>query len=183
LLKNRQVSNIVASYVGENKTFEKQFLSGILEVELTAQGTLAERIRSGKAGIPGFYTRTGINTLAAGGLPMKYNEKGVIVKESPPKDKKVFNGKEYLLEKSLSADFSFIKAYKSDPFGNLVFRKTARNFNDVMCGAAKINIVEVEHIVPMGEIDPNDIHIPGLYVQRVFCGHNYNKWIENSPFK
>jgi 3-oxoacid CoA-transferase len=183
LLKNKQVSKIIASYVGENKFFEKQFLSGIIEVELTAQGTLAERIRSGKAGIPGFYTRTGINTLAGGGLPMKYNSKSEVIKQSKIKEKKVFNGRDYLLEKSLGADFSFIKAYKSDTFGNLVFKKTARNFNDVMCGAAKINIVEVEKIVPMGEIKPEEIHVPGLYVQRIFCGTNYNKWIERSPFK
>jgi len=183
LLKNKQISKIIASYVGENKIFEEQFLSGVIEVELTAQGTLAERIRAGRAGIPGFYTRTGINTLAGGGLPMKYNKNKEVIKISQRKEIKIFHGKQYLLETSLNANFSLIKAQKADAFGNLVFNKTARNFNDVMCGAATINIVEAEEIVPVGSITPEEIHIPGLYVQRIFCGKNYNKWIERSPFR
>jgi 3-oxoacid CoA-transferase A subunit len=178
LLKNKQIQKIIASYVGENEEFENQFLSGEIEVELNPQGTLAEKIRCGRSGIPAFYTNTGINTLAAGNLPMKYDKHGNIIKKSKYKIIKKFNNKEYLLEHSLKADYSFIKAYKSDTFGNLIFRKTARNFNDIMCGAAKINIVEVEHLVKLGDLGSDEIHTSGLYVQRIIEGINYKKWIE-----
>ncbi|MEI6791284.1 MAG: CoA transferase subunit A [Myxococcaceae bacterium] len=161
LLKNKQIKKITASYVGENSEFERQLLSGELEVELVPQGTLAERIRAGGAGIPAFYTPTGVGTEVAKG-----------------KETRVFDGREYLLEQALKADFALIKAYKADPFGNLVFRKTARNFNPMMCAAAKITIVEVEQIVALGDLDPDEIHVPGIYVNRIIKGEHYDKWIE-----
>src|SRR6476646_11499544 len=161
LLANRQIKKMVASYVGENKIFEQQYLSGELEVELVPQGTLAERIRAGGAGIPGFYTATGVGTPIAEG-----------------KEHKEFNGKTYLLEEGIVGDFALVKAWKADPLGNLVYRKTARNFNPLAAMAGKITIAEVEEIVQPGELDPDEIHTPGIYVQRVLLGTNYQKRIE-----
>lgn len=161
LLENRQIKKMMASYVGENKLFEQQFLSGELEVELIPQGTLAERLRAGGAGIPAFYTATGIGTEIAKG-----------------KEHKEFNGKTYVMEEGIVGDYAFIKAWKADPFGNLVFRKTARNFNPVAATAGKVTIAEVEELVGIGELDPDDIHTPGVYVQKVFVGKQYEKRIE-----
>jgi 3-oxoacid CoA-transferase subunit A len=161
LLKNHQIKKMISSYVGENKTFEKQFLDGSLEVELNPQGTLAERIRAGGAGIPGFYTPTGVGTLVAEG-----------------KESREFNGRTYILETALSADFAIVKAWKGDKAGNLIYRKTARNFNPTMATAGKITIAEVEELVEVGELDPDQVHTPGIYVQRIFQGENYEKRIE-----
>ena len=161
LLANNQIKKMVSSYVGENKIFEQQFLSGELEVELVPQGTLAERIRAGGAGIPGFYTATGVGTPIAEG-----------------KEHKEFNGKTYILEEGIVGDFAFVKAWKADKLGNLIYRKTARNFNPLAAMAGKITIAEVEEIVEVGELDPDEIHTPGIYVQRVLLGSNYNKRIE-----
>lgn len=161
LLKNKQIKKITASYVGENSEFERQLLSAELEVELVPQGTLAERIRAGGAGIPAFYTPTGVGTEVA-------NNKEI----------RIFDGREYLLERALKADFALIKAYKADPFGNLIFRKTARNFNPMMCTAAKVTIVEVEQIVALGELEPDQVHVSGIYVDRIIQGQHYDKWIE-----
>jgi 3-oxoacid CoA-transferase subunit A len=161
LLANRQIKKMVSSYVGENKIFERQFLSGELEVELVPQGTLAERMRAGGAGIPGFYTATGVGTPIAEG-----------------KEHKVFDGRTYILERGIIGDFALVKAWKADPLGNLVFRKTARNFNPVAAMAGKITIAEVEEIVEVGELDPDEIHTPGIYVQRVLLGTEYEKRIE-----
>ena len=161
LLANRQIKKMVSSYVGENKIFEQQYLSGELEVELTPQGTLAERIRAGGAGIPGFYTATGVGTPIAEG-----------------KETKEFNGKTYLLEEGIVGDFALVKAWKADTLGNLVYRKTSRNFNPLAAMAGKITIAEVEEIVEPGELDPDEIHTPGIYVQRLLLGTNYQKRIE-----
>lgn len=161
LLANKQIKKMVASYVGENKIFEQQFLNGELEVELVPQGTLAERIRAGGAGIPGFYTATGVGTVIAEG-----------------KEHKEFDGKMYILEEGITGDFAFVKAWKADPLGNLVFRKTARNFNPLAAMAGKITIAEVEEIVEPGVLDPDHIHTPGVFVQRVILGTNYEKRIE-----
>lgn len=161
LLANKQIKKMVASYVGENKIFEQQFLSGELEVELTPQGTLAERIRAGGAGIPGFYTATGVGTPIAEG-----------------KETKEFNGKKYILEEAIVGDFALVKAWKADKSGNLVFHKTARNFNPLAAMAAKVTIVEVEELVEIGELDPDHIHLPGVYIQRILVGTDYEKRIE-----
>ncbi|WP_129728760.1 CoA transferase subunit A [Ectobacillus funiculus] len=161
LLANNQIKKMVSSYVGENKIFEQQFLSGELEVELVPQGTLAERIRAGGAGIPGFYTATGVGTPIAEG-----------------KEHKEFNGKTYILEEGIVGDFAFVKAWKADKLGNLIYRKTARNFNPLAAMSGKITIAEVEEIVEVGELNPDEIHTPGIYVQRVLLGSNYNKRIE-----
>lgn len=161
LLANKQIKKMIASYVGENKIFEQQFLNGELEVELTPQGTLAERLRAGGAGIPGFYTATGVGTLIAEG-----------------KETKEFNGKTYLLEEGIVGDFALVKAWKADTLGNLVYRKTSRNFNPLAAMAGKITIAEVEEIVEPGELDPDEIHTPGIYVQRLLLGQNYEKRIE-----
>ena len=161
LLKAKQVKKMVASYVGENKEFERQFLSGELEVELNPQGTLAERIRAGGVGIGGFYTPTGVGTKIAEG-----------------KETKVLDGREMVLEKPLKADFAFVRAWVGDTWGNLKFRKTAKNFSPMMCMAAKITIAEVENLVPVGDLDPNDVDVPSIFVQRVVKGVNYEKWIE-----
>jgi len=161
LLKNKQVKKMVSSYVGENKEFERQFLSGELQVELNPQGTLAERIRAGGAGIGGFYVRTGVGTEVAKG-----------------KETKVIDGHEYVLEKPLKADFAIVRAWKADTWGNLVFRKTARNFSPMMCMAAKVTIVEAEHIVPVGELEPDSIHVPSIYVKRIIQSKNLQRWIE-----
>ncbi|HEY3638642.1 MAG TPA: CoA transferase subunit A [Rhizomicrobium sp.] len=162
LLNTRQIRKMISSYVGENATFERQYLSGELELEFNPQGTLAERIRAGGAGIPGFYTRTGVGTLVAEG-----------------KELKEFDGETYVLERALVADLSIIKAWKGDEEGNLIYRKTARNFNPMMATAGKITVAEVEEIVPVGSLDPDNIHTPGIYVQRLIKGPGYEKRIEN----
>jgi 3-oxoacid CoA-transferase subunit A len=161
LLKAQQVKRMVSSYVGENKIFEKQFLSGELEVELNPQGTLAERIRAGGAGIGGFFVRTGVGTQVAEG-----------------KETRVIDGHEYVLERPLKADFAIVRAWKADRWGNLVFRKTARNFSPLMCRAARVTIVEAEQLVEVGELDPDQIHVPSIYVHRIVTGLSYQKWIE-----
>ena len=165
LLRTRQVKKMIASYVGENKEFERQFLAGELEVEFCPQGTLAERLRAGGAGIPGFYTKTGVGTQVAEG-----------------KETKVFDGpngnEEYVLERGIFADLALVKAWKADETGNVVFRKTARNFNVPVATCGKVCVVEVEEIVPTGSLDPDAIHLPGVYVQRLFVGAPYDKLIE-----
>ena len=161
LLQNKQVKRMVSSYVGENKEFERQFLSGELQVDLVPQGTLAERVRAGGAGIGGFFTPTGYGTKVAEG-----------------KETRQINGKWYVFEEPLVADYAIVKAYKGDTMGNLVFRKTARNFSPMMCTAGRITIAEVEHLVEPGEIDPDMVHISGIYVQRVVQGREYEKPIE-----
>jgi 3-oxoacid CoA-transferase subunit A len=161
LLASGQVKKMVSSYVGENKNFEKLFLGGQLEVELNPQGTLAERIRAGGAGIAGFYTPTGYGTQVAEG-----------------KETRDFDGKMYVLERGLRADFTIVRAWKGDRWGNLVFRKTARNFSPMMCAAGRVTVAEVEHLVEVGQLEPDQIHTPGIYVQRVIVGGNYEKPIE-----
>jgi 3-oxoacid CoA-transferase subunit A len=161
LLHSHQIKKMVSSYVGENATFEKQFMSGELEVELCPQGTLAERLRAGGAGIAGFYTPTGVGTLVAEG-----------------KEVKNFDGRDYVLERGIVADFALVKAWKGDKFGNLIYRKTARNFNPMVATAGKITVVEVEELVEVGTLPPDQIHTPGVYVQRIFQGKGYEKRIE-----
>ncbi|MGE5943519.1 MAG: CoA transferase subunit A [Flavobacteriales bacterium] len=161
LLQNHQIKKMISSYVGENEEFEHQMLSGELDVELIPQGTLAERCRAAQAGFPAFYTPAGYGTEVAEG-----------------KEIREFNGKMYVLEHAFKADFAFVKAWKGDAAGNLIFKGTARNFNPIMCGAAKITVAEVEELVPLGTLDPNQIHIPGIFVQRIFQGINYEKRIE-----
>jgi 3-oxoacid CoA-transferase subunit A len=161
LLKNKQVKKMVASYVGENKEFERQFLSKELEVELNPQGTLAERIRAGGAGIGGFFVRTGVGTEVAKG-----------------KETRMIGDHEYVLETPLKADFAIVRAFKADAWGNLQFRKTARNFSPMICMAAKVTIVEAEHIVAVGGIDPEAVHVPGVYVKRIIQSQNLQRWIE-----
>jgi 3-oxoacid CoA-transferase subunit A len=161
LLRTRQVAKMISSYVGENKEFERQFLAGELEVEFCPQGTLAERMRAGGAGIPGFYTRTGVGTQVAEG-----------------KEHKDFDGETYILERGIFADLSIVKAWKADATGNCVFRKTARNFNLPAATCGKVCVVEVEEIVKPGELDPDCIHLPGVYVQRMIVGSPYDKKIE-----
>lgn len=166
MLKTRQVRKMISSYVGENAEFERQLLSGELEVELIPQGTLAERIRAGGAGIPAFFTPAGVGTEVAEG-----------------KEIRTFHGKQYLMEEWLRADFSLVKAWKGDTAGNLVFSGTARNFNPMMAAAGKITIAEVEELVPVGSLDPNEVHTPGIYVQRIFQGSGYEKRIEQRTVK
>ena len=161
LLRSRQVKKMISSYVGENKEFERQYLSGELEVEFCPQGTLAERCRAGGAGIPGFYTKTGVGTLVAEG-----------------KEVKSFDGQDYILERGIRADLSIIKGWKADESGNLIFRKTARNFNQPMATAGKVCVAEVEEVVPVGSLDPDHIHLPGIYVKRMIVGAPYDKQIE-----
>jgi 3-oxoacid CoA-transferase subunit A len=155
------VKKMISSYVGENKEFERQYLSGELEVEFCPQGTLAERMRAGGAGIPGFYTKTGVGTLVAEG-----------------KEVKNFDGEDYILERGIFADLSLVKAWKADESGNVIFRKTARNFNGPAATCGKMCIVEVEEVVPVGSLDPEAIHLPGVYVQRMIIGSPYDKKIE-----
>lgn len=179
LLKSRQVKRMISSYVGENAEFEQQYLSGQLELELTPQGTLAERIRAGGAGIPAFFTPTAYGTLIhEGGSPIKYNEDGSIAIASSKRLEQMFNGIPYIMEEAITGDFALIKAQKADEAGNLVFNKSARNFNPTMCRAAKCTIVEVEEIVPIGSIDPNHVHVPSIFVHRIVQGSNYEKRIE-----
>ncbi len=161
LLRTRQVRKMISSYVGENKEFERQYLSGELEVEFCPQGTLAERMRAGGAGIPGFYTKTGVGTLVAEG-----------------KEVKSFDGEDYILERGIFADLSLVKAWKADESGNVIFRKTARNFNQPAATCGKVCVVEVEEIVSVGSLDPDSIHLPGVYVQRMIVGAPYDKKIE-----
>lgn len=161
LLANRQIKKMISSYVGENKIFERQLLNGELEVELVPQGTLAERIRAGGAGIPAFYTATGVGTPVAEG-----------------KELKEFNGRTYLMEEAIIGDFAFVKAWKGDTLGNLIYRKTAQNFNPLAAAAGKITIAEVEELVEPGQLDPNHIHTPGIYVQRILHGIGYEKRVE-----
>jgi 3-oxoacid CoA-transferase subunit A len=166
LLDTKQIKTMVASYVGENKTFEKQFLSGELKVEFNPQGTLAERIRAGGAGIPAFYTKTGYGTIIAEG-----------------KETRQFNGENYVMETGLTGDLAIVKAWKADTSGNLIFRKTARNFNPMMATAGKVTVAEVEEIVECGELDADSIHTPGIFVQRLFLGKNFEKRIENRTIR
>jgi len=177
LLQQRQVKRMISSYVGENKEFERQFLSGELEVELTPQGTLAERIAAGGRGVPAFYTPTGVGTLIQhGGAPIRYNPDGSIAEPSIPRESRIFNGREYIMEEAITGDFALIKAWKADKAGNIMFRKTARNFNEPMCTAGKITIVEVEELVD--EIPPDQVHVPGIYIQRVCVSDHFEKRIE-----
>jgi 3-oxoacid CoA-transferase subunit A len=161
LLHTRQIKKMISSYVGENATFERQYLSGELEIEFSPQGTLAERIRAGGAGIPGFYTRTGVGTVVAEG-----------------KEHKMFDGETYILETGLRADLALVKAWKGDTEGNLVYRHAARNFNPMMAMAGKVTVAEVEELVPVGTLDHDQIHTPGIFVQRIIQGRNYEKRIE-----
>lgn len=179
LLENRQIRKMVSSYVGENKEFERQYLSGELEVELVPQGTLAERLRAGGAGIPGFYTPTGVHTAVSdGGMPMLYAADGSVKKASEKKEVRDFDGRDYVLERAITGDFAIVKAWKGDRHGNLVYRHTAMNFNPMMAMAGKVTIAEVEELVPVGELDPDHIHTPGIFVQRIFQGAKYEKRIE-----
>ena len=161
LLQNRQIKKMISSYVGENDEFERQMLSGELDVELTPQGTLAEKCRAAQAGFPAFYTPAGYGTEVAEG-----------------KETREFDGKMHVLEPAFKADFAFVKAWKGDEAGNLIFKGTARNFNSCMCGAATITVAEVEELLPAGSLDPNEIHIPGIFVQRIYKGEKYEKRIE-----
>jgi 3-oxoacid CoA-transferase subunit A len=161
LLKTRQIKKMISTYVGENKTFEAQFLDGSLEVELVPQGTFAERLRAAGAGIPAFFTPTGVGTIVAEG-----------------KETRVFGGREFVMERALAADFALIKAHRGDAAGNLVYRRTARNFNPVIATCAPVTIAEVEEIVPVGAIDPDHVHTPGIFVQRILKGERYEKRIE-----
>ncbi|WP_313034497.1 CoA transferase subunit A [Acinetobacter sp.] len=166
LLETKQIKKMISSYVGENKEFERQYLNGELEVELTPQGTLAEKLRAGGAGIPAFFTQTGVGTLIAEG-----------------KEVREFEGKEYILENSLTADIALVKAYKADKAGNLIFRKTAQNFNPVCAMAGKISIAEVEEIVEIGDLDPDEIHLPGIYINRIVLNNHTEKRIEQMTLK
>jgi 3-oxoacid CoA-transferase subunit A len=161
LLRTRQIGKMISSYVGENKEFERQYLAGELEVEFCPQGTLAERCRAGGAGIPGFYTKTGVGTVVAEG-----------------KEHKEFDGETFILERGIRADLSIVKGWKADEAGNLVFRKTARNFNQPMAGAGKVCVAEVEEIVPVGTLEPDSVHLPSIYVKRMILGAPYDKKIE-----
>jgi 3-oxoacid CoA-transferase subunit A len=161
LLQSRQVRKMISSYVGENKEFERQFLGGELEVELNPQGTLAERLRAGGAGLGGFFTPTGAGTQIAEG-----------------KESRIIDGREMIFEKPLRGDYAIVRAWKGDRWGNLVFRKTARNFSPMMCTAARITIAEVENLVEVGELDPDQVHVPSVFVKRIFQGSGYQKWIE-----
>jgi 3-oxoacid CoA-transferase subunit A len=170
---------MISSYVGENKEFERQYLSGELEVELAPQGTLAERLRAGGAGIAAFFTPTGAGTaISDGGLPLRYAPDGAVAKVSPRKETREFDGRAYVLEPAIRGDFAIVKAAVGDRFGNLVYRHTAMNFNPMMATAARVTIAEVERIVEVGEIDPDHIHTPGIYVHRVILGASYEKRIE-----
>lgn len=166
LLQTRQIKKMIASYVGENKEFERQYLSGDLEVDLVPQGTLAERIRATGVGVPAFWTATGVGTKVEEG-----------------KEKRIFNGKTYIMEMALKGDFALVKAWKGDKFGNLVYKQTARNFNPIMAMAAQVTIAEVEELVEPGELDPDTIHTPAIFIQRIFEGKNYEKRIEQRTLR
>jgi len=168
LLSARRIARTTSSYVGENKEFERQFLSGELEVELTPQGTLAERLRAGGSGIPAFYTASGVGTqVADGGLPWRYAPDGTVTLASPPKDTREFGGRTYVLEEAIRTDYALVRAAFGDHHGNLVFHETARNFNPLAAMAGEVTIAEVEHLVEPGELDPDRIHLPGIFVQRI----------------
>ncbi len=166
LLETKQIKKAISSYVGENKLFEKQYLSGEIELEFNPQGTLAERIRAGGAGIPAFFTATGVGTVV-----------------SKNKETKIFNNRKYIMETGLIADLSIVKAWKGDKAGNLIYRKTARNFNPIMATAGKVTVVEVEELLNVGELDPDQIHTPGIYVNRIIKGENYSGAIENLTYR
>ena len=166
LLETKQIKKAISSYVGENKLFEKQYLSGEIELEFNPQGTLAERIRAGGAGIPAFFTATGVGTVV-----------------SKNKETKIFNNRKYIMETGLIADLSIVKAWKGDIAGNLIYRKTARNFNPIMATAGKVTVVEVEELLNVGELDPDQIHTPGIYVNRIIKGENYSGAIENLTYR
>jgi 3-oxoacid CoA-transferase subunit A len=179
LLRNRQITKMVSSYVGENREFERQYLSGELELELTPQGTLAERLRAGGAGIPAFYTPTGAGTaISDGGLPIRYAPDGTVAQHSEKKEAREFAGRLHVLESAIVGDYAIVKAWKGDRFGNLVYRRTAMNFNPMMATAARTTIAEVEELVEVGEIDPDHVHTAGIYVHRIFLGGSYEKRIE-----
>lgn len=168
LLASKQVSKMIASYVGENKVFESMYLNGEIELELSPQGTLAERCAAGGKGIPAFYTPAAVGTVVqTGELPLKHNSDGSVATYSAPRDVKVFNGKAYVMEESIKGDYAFVKAWKADKLGNVMFRFAAHNFNGAMARNAKVTIVEAEHIVEPGEIDPAAVHVPGIYVTKV----------------
>ena len=168
LLMSKRLRRMISSYVGENKEFARQYLSGELEVELTPQGTLAERMRAGGSGIPAFFTATGGGTqVAEGGLPWKYDAEGNVIVSSPPKETRDFGGREYVLETAIVADFGLVRAWKGDRHGNLVYRDSARNFNPLAAMCGRLTIAEVEELVEPGELDPNHVHTPGVFVQRV----------------
>ncbi|RWS08950.1 Oxct1b protein-like protein [Dinothrombium tinctorium] len=184
LLNNKQVKRMIASYVGENKEFERQYLNGLLELEFVPQGTLAERIRAGGAGIPAFYTPTACNTLIhEGGAPIKYNDNGRVEIASLKKEARQFKGRDYILEEAIVGDFALVKAWKADKNGNLIFKLSANNFNAPMCKAAKVTIAEVEEIVDVGEIPPEHVHIPSIYVQRIVKPSPYEKRIERKKMR
>ncbi len=172
LLRNKRIKRMVSSYVGENKEFERQYLHGELEVELTPQGTLAERLRAGGSGIPAFYTATGVGTqVAEGGLPWRYDDSGNVVTSSPAKETREFEtpdgSRAFVLERAIVTDFGLVRAWKGDRHGNLIFRMSARNFNPLCAMAGRVTIAEVEHLVEPGELEPNAVHLPGVFVQRV----------------
>jgi 3-oxoacid CoA-transferase len=180
MLNNGQIKRMISSYVGENKEFERQYLEGELEVELVPQGTLAEKLRAGGAGIPGFYTPTGVGTMVHhGGFPIKYGpDRKHVEIASLPKESKEFDGQEYVLERSIKTDFALVRAKVADEMGNLVFNKSARNFNQDVATAGKICIVEAEEIVPVGSIDPDSVHLPAVYVDRIVKAEDTTKRIE-----
>ena len=180
LLKDRRIVRLTSSYVGENKEFERQYIEGEIEVELTPQGTLAERLRAGGMGIPGFYTPAGVGTqVAEGGLPWRYGPNGSVKVPSPRKETRDFNGKTYVLELGIQTDFALVHAARGDVFGNLVFNRSARNFNPVCAMAGRVTVAEVEELVPVGALDPDEIDVPGIFVQRIVeVGQQFEKRIE-----
>jgi 3-oxoacid CoA-transferase subunit A len=180
LLRDQRIARMTSSYVGENKEFARQYLHGELEVELTPQGTLAERLRAGGCGIPAFYTATGVGTqVADGGLPWRYDTNGTVAVASPAKEVRVFGGAEHVLEEAITTDFALVHAWKGDRHGNLVFRSSARNFNPLCAMAGRITVAQVEHLVEPEELDPDEVHLPGVFVQRVLpVGADTEKRIE-----
>ncbi|KAK7100760.1 succinyl-CoA:3-ketoacid coenzyme A transferase 1, mitochondrial-like [Littorina saxatilis] len=183
MLVEQQIKKMVCSYIGNNPLFHHQYLKGEIEVELVPQGTLAERIRCGGAGIPAFFTPTGYGTLIqTGGEPLKYDKAGKVILASKEKESRQINGRNYIMEEAIKADFAIVKAWKADRAGNLIFRKSAQNFNTPMCKASKFTIAEVEEIVDIGEIAPDDVHVPHIYVQRVVQGQKYQKKVESLKF-
>ena len=179
LLRQRQIAKMISSYVGENKEFERQYLSGELEVELCPQGTLAERLRAGGAGIPAFYTPTGVGTIVSeGGMPLRYASDGTVAKASEKKEVRDFDGQPYVLERAIRGDIAIVKAWKGDRFGNLVYRHTAMNFNPLAATAATYTVAEVEELVEPGVLNPDTIHTPGIYVHAVVVGTHFEKRIE-----
>jgi 3-oxoacid CoA-transferase subunit A len=170
LLAEHRIHRVVASYIGDNKEFARQYLTGELHVELIPQGTLAERLRAGGAGVPAFYTPTGVGTqVAEGGLPWRYERDGTVVLASPPKEVRVFEGRECVLEQGITTDFALVRATVADRHGNCLFRRAARNFNPIVATAGRVTVVEAEQVVDAGEIDPDAVHLPGIYVQRVLA--------------